>query len=326
MKSKLYRVVVFCLVSVVIVSLFVACTAPPAEQTTSFTIEVTDQLGRVVKLEKVPERIISLAPSNTEILFALGLADRVVAVTEYCDYPPEAQAKPKIGGFSTPNIEKVVALSPDLVLAASRHEDRIIPQLEQMGLAVFALKLKTLDEALEAITLVGEITRKEERASGLVAEMQNRIKAVTDKTDNLPEAERPRVFYLTWHDPLKTSGSGTLHNELIQKAGGKNIFLEIIGIQSVDFEVLVARDPQVMIAGVGMGSGEDKPFQYLMTESRLKNTEAAKNGRIYGIDLDLTGRAGPRIVDGLERFAKCIHPEIFGSPDNMEGVKIYVPE
>jgi len=315
MKSKLYRVAVSCLVSVVIISLIVAC-APPAEQMTSFTIEVTDQLGRVVKLEKVPERIISLSPSNTEVLFALRLADKVVGVTKYCDYPSEAKNKPNVGGFSTPNIEEIIALSPDLVLAALRHEDEIIPQLEEMGLTVFALKLKTLDEALEGITLVGEITGKEEEASKLLAEMQNRIKAVTDKTNSLPEDKRPSVFYLTWHDPLKTSGLGTLNNELIEKAGGRNIFSDVTGIQSVDLEVLVARNPQVMIAGIGMGSGEDKPIQYLMTESRLESTEAGKNDRIYGVDMDITGRGGPRIVDGLEQFAKCIHPEIFGAPES----------
>ena len=105
MRSKLWKLGMLCLVSVIALSLIVAC-APPAEQMTSFTIEVIDQLGRVVKLEKVPERIISLAPSNTEILFALGLSDSVVAVTDYCNYPPGAQGKPKIGGFTTTNIEK----------------------------------------------------------------------------------------------------------------------------------------------------------------------------------------------------------------------------
>ena len=113
-----------------------------------------------------------------------------------------------------------------------------------------------------------------------------------------------------------TSGSGTLLDELVQKAGGRNIFSEIIGSKSVDLESLVARNPQVMIAGIGMGSGEDKTYQYLKTESRLQNTEAWKNGRIYKINMDLTGRGGPRIVDGLELFAKCIHPEIFGPPEN----------
>lgn len=302
---------------IVLLSLLVACAAPTEEikEGTSFPIEVTDQAGRVVKLEKVPERIISLAPSNTEILFALGIADRLVAVTDYCDYPPEAKEKPSIGGFSTPNIERVVSFSPDLVLATSIHKKEVIPALERRGLATFILEPHTLDEVLESITLVGEVTGRGEEASRLVAGMQSRIKAVTDRTDNLPEAERPRIFYLTWHDPLMTSGVGTLHQELIQRAGGKNIFSEIIGTKSVDLEVLVARDPQVMIAGIGMGTGEDKTLQYLKTESRLQNTEAGKNGRIYGIDMDFTGRAGPRIVDGLEQFAKYIHPELFGQPD-----------
>ena len=311
MKSKFCQLCTIYLVSAMALSLFVSCAAPP-KNTHPSPIEITDQLGRAVALDKPPQRIISLAPSNTEILFALGLADRVAAVTDYCNYPPEAEAKPSIGGFSTPNIEEIVALSPDLILAASRHENQIIPHLENKGLTVLALNLKTLDEALEAITLIGEIAGKEERASGLAAEMQNRIKAVTDKTNNLPDGERPRVFYLTWHDPLMTSGPGSLLHELIQKAGGRNIFSEVIGTKSVDFELLVARNPQVMIAGIGMGSGEDKTLQYLTTESRLQNTEAGKNGRIYKIDMDLTGRGGPRIVDGLEQFAKCIHTEIFG--------------
>jgi len=280
------------------------------------TVQVTDQLGRVVKLERIPQRIISLAPSNTEILFALDLGDRLVAVTNYCNYPPEAEEKPSIGGYSTPNIEEIVALSPDLILATSIHEKRIIPQLEAKGLTIFGVNPKTLDEVLVSITLVGEITRKEEEASWLIAGMRNRIKAVTGKTNGLPEDKRPRVFHLTWHNPLMTSGSGTLPYELIHKAGGRNIFPELVGTKGVGLEVIVARDPQVMIAGIGMGSGEDQPFQYLKTETRLQNTEASKNGRIYKVDVDLIGRAGPRIVDGLERFAKCIHPEIFGAPDN----------
>ncbi|MBA7541930.1 Vitamin B12-binding protein [subsurface metagenome] len=298
MRSKLWKLGALCLVSVMLVGLFVACTpSKEVEEAASFPIEVTDQLGRVVKLEKIPERIISLAPSNTEILFALGLGDRVVAVTDYCDYPPEAQAKPKIGGYTTTNIEKVVALSPDLVLAAYLQEKRIIPALEGKGLTIFALDPKTLDEVLESITLVGEVTGKGEEASQLVAGMRNRIKAVTAKTDNLPAAQRPTVFYLTWHDPLRTTGSGTRHDELIQKAGGINI----------------ARD---LFTGYAAISLEDSPFQYVRTEPRLRNVDARINHRVYKILVDLAGRPGPRIVDGLELLAKYIHPEIFGPAEN----------
>jgi iron complex transport system substrate-binding protein len=297
-------------VLITLLSLIAAC-SPPAEEAIPFSIEVTDQLGRVVKLEKVPERIISLAPSNTEILFALGLGDKVVGVSDYCNYPPEVQEKPSIGGFSTPNIEEVVALSPNLVLATEIHEASVIPVLEGKGLTVFALDPRTVDEVLESITLVGEITEKEDEASRLVAGMRNRIKAVTDKTDNLSETERPRVFYAVWHDPLMTAGSDTRHHELIRMAGGINIARDLTGYAAITLEAVIEANPQVVIAGVGMGTGEDLPFQYVKTEPRLRNVDARINNRVYSIDVDLVGRPGPRIVDALEKFTEFIHPELF---------------
>ena len=294
---------------IILLSLLVACTPPP-EEGASFPIEVTDQLGRLVQLGEVPQRIVSLAPSNTEILFALGLGDKVVGVTGYCDYPPEAQEKPSVGGFSTPNVEEVVALSPDLILATSIHE-KSIPQLEDRGMTVFALNPKTLDEVLESITLVGEISGKDEEASILVAEMRNRIEAITDETDNLPESQRPSVFYVTWHDPLKTAGSGTRHDELIIKAGGINMAGELTGYADISLEAVLEANPQVIIAGVGMGSGEDLTLQFANTEPRLENVDARINNRVYGVNDDITGRPGPRIVEALEQLAKMLHPELF---------------
>ncbi len=297
----------------ILLSLFAACAAP-ADEAAPSTIEITDQLGRVVKLDGVPQRIISLAPSNTEILFALGLADKIVAVTDYCDYPAEAKEKPSVGGYSTPNIEKIVEIQPDLILVTSVHEERIIPQLEKKGMTVFALVPKTLDEVLAAITLVGEITGQEEEASGLVAEMQNRIKAVTDKTDSLPQGQRPRVFYIVWHDPLIAPGSGTFQDDMIGKAGGINIAHDLAGdYPTMSLEAVIEANPEVMIAGVGHGNTEDLNFQFIKTESRLRNTDARRNNRLYGIDGNLTSRPGPRIVDGLEKLARMLHPEIFGS-------------
>jgi len=310
MKSKSRKLGVFFLASVIALALLVSC-APPPKEVTSYLIEITDQLGRVVKLEGIPQRIVSLAPSNTEILFALDLADRVVAVTDYCDYPSEAQEKPSIGGFSTPNIEELVALSPDLILATSIHEKRIIPQLEGKGMAVFALNPKTLDEVLEAINLVGEITGREEEASGLVAEMGNRIKAITDQAGSLLEGQRPRVFYIVWHDPLMAAGSETLQDDLIEKAGGINIARDFTGYADISLETALADNPEVMIAGGGHGSGEDLTFQFAKAEPRLRGTDARRNDRVYMIDGNLTSRPGPRIVDGLEEFAEFIHPELF---------------
>ena len=311
MKGKLCRVVVLCLVSAVMLSPFAGCQAP-AEETAPSPIEITDQLGRLVKLDEIPQKIVSLAPSNTEILFALGLGDKVVGVTDYCNYPPEAQEKPSIGDYSTPNIEEVIALSPDLILAdAIAHEKEVVPELEKRGLAVIALDPETLDEVMEAINIIGKATGSEEEASNLVSDLAARIKTVTDKTASLPQAERPKVFFITWHDPLWTAGSGTLINELIEKAGGVNIARELSGHQVINLEVVVAEDPDVIITLIGHADTENPSFEWAQTESRLDETSARKNGRIYEIDADIATRPGPRIVDALEQFAEFIHPELF---------------
>jgi iron complex transport system substrate-binding protein len=272
----------------------------------------TDDLGREVSIEGIPQRIISLAPSNTEVLFALGLEDRVVGVTEFCDYPEAALDKPKVGGFSTVDVERVVALEPDLILATSVHETKVIPTLEKVGLTVVALAPETLDEVLANIILVGKITGRSQEATRLVAGLEERVKVITDKTESLPEGQRPRVFYLTWHDPLMTPGSGTRHDDVILKAGGTNIARDLTGYAGISLEAVVDANPEVIIAGVGMGSGENLPFQFVLTEPRLMDTDARRNNRVYEIDVDLVGRPGPRIVDALEKFAEFIHPELFG--------------
>jgi len=276
--------------------------------------DMVDDLGRSVNIEKVPQRIISLAPSNTEILFALGLGDRVVGVTEYCDYPPEALEKEKVGGYSTPDIEKIIALEPDLILASSIHAKEIIPALEERGLIVFALEPQNLDGILADIRVVGEITGSEKEASELVAQMERRVKAVTEKTDKLREDQRPRVFYPVWHDPLWTVGSETFVNELIEKAGGVNIFRDIKRYKTVDLETVIARNPEIIIAAAGHEDAGEELFKWVKSEARLSVTEAHRNNRVYLIDSDVVERAGPRIVEGLEVLAKCIHPEIFGVP------------
>jgi len=310
LKSKLHRIYTVFLVSTIALFLSASCVSPP-ESALPSPIEVIDQLGRTVALDKTPQRIVSLAPSNTEILFALWLSDRVVAVTDYCNYPPEAEAKQTIGGFSTPSIEEIVSLSTDLVLATSRHEAKIIPQLEDRGLNVLALNPETIDGVLEAIILTGMVAGVEERAAELVAGMRQRIESVTDKTDGLPLEQRPATCYVVWHDPLMTAGSGTLQDELIEKAGGLNIARELTDYADISLEAVIAANPEVIIAGAGHGSGADQTFQFAKTEPRLRDTEARRHDRIYAVDVDLTSRPGPRIVEGLEEFAQFIHPELF---------------
>jgi iron complex transport system substrate-binding protein len=309
-SGMMYSILAFLTLAIVLVFLF-GCSSPP-ESTSTFTVQITDQSGKEVTIDKVPQRIISLAPSNTEILFALGLADRIVGVTEYCDYPPAAQEKPKIGGYSTVDLEKVVQLEPDIIFATSMHEAETIPELEKLGLKVVVIDPQTIEEALEAITLVGNCTDRNQEASQLVVEMSNYFQSVADKTKNLLPGERPQVFYAVRADPLYTAGSGTLINELIEMAGGTNIFQSLSGYPSVTLEEVVQANPQVIIAGSSMGSAESA-LAFLGTDNRLENVDARITNRLYEIDADIVSRPGPRLTDALSQLASMIQPEIFSS-------------
>ena len=274
------------------------------------TLEVTPTASPEAE-EQIPMRIISLAPSNTEILFALGLGNKVVGVTGHCDYPPEAAEKAIIGGFSTPDLEKILELEPDLVLATSKHEEEIIPALESRGLKVLTLAPKTLEEVLESILKVGTETREEDKAALLVADMQQKIDAIADKVISLTEDEKPYVFYVTWNDPIWTVGNGTFIHEQVQTAGGRNIFADSEGHLQTNLETIIDRNPQVILASSGHGAAEDSPISWINTEERLIGVEARINETVYEVDANMISRAGPRIVDGLRIIAECIHPELF---------------
>lgn len=272
---------------------------------------VTDQLGRSVKLKNYPQRIVSLAPSNTEILFALGLGDKVVGVTTFDDFPEEAKSKEKVGGLTNPDIEKLVSLRPDLVVATSLQQGMVIPQLERQNITVIALSPKNVPEILEGITLLGKVTGADNEAKKLVNSMQARINKVSKLTSQLTPEERPRVFYLLWSDPLLAAGKNTFHDELIRLAGGVNIFSDVEKYGGVNLEVVLDRNPQIILADTGHGSGGDTSFRWAAEESRLKGTEALKEDQVFEIDADLVNRAGPRIVDGLEAMLKLIHPDLY---------------
>ena len=282
----------------------------PTFTPTPTPMTITDQSGRTITLDKIPERIISIAPANTEILFALGLSDKIVGVTSYCNYPAEALEKEQVGGFSTPDIEKIIALEPDVVFAAPIHEAQVIPQLEGRGIKVIALAPKTIEETYDAIELVGLVMGVQETAASLIEDMRSSINAVTSLVANLSDDERPNVFYIVWHNPLMTAGGDTLPGQLIELAGGNNIFANLSGYPTVSIESLLYGEPQVIIAGIGMGSGANAPLQWVQDESRLQETDACKEGKVFSINTDLTGRFGPRIVDALYEMLQLIHPEL----------------
>jgi len=267
---------------------------------------VVDDLGRLVAINGTPQRIVSLAPSNTEILFALGLGDKVVGVTDWCDYPSEALEKEKVGSYDTPDIEKIVALNPDLVLVAYGTTMDVINSLIGLGLTVFGIKTTDLDDLLDDIRTVGNITGKKVEAKALTSEMASKIEAIADATSELEG--RPRVFYIVWHDPLWTAGSETFIHELIEKGGGVNICQNITGYATITLEEIIARDPEIIIAS-------EWSYDWAINATELASTNASQSGRIYTCDDDLIQRPGPRLVEGLEWFAHFIHPEIFEEPE-----------
>ncbi len=268
---------------------------------------VFDDLGRLVAINGTPQRIVSLAPSNTEILFALGLGDKVVGVTDWCDYPPEVLEKEKVGSYDTPDIEKMVVLNPDLILVAYGTTMDVINNMIGLGLTVFGIKTTDLDDLLNDIRRVGEITDKEVEADALTSEMKSMIEAIADATSELEN--RPRVFYIVWHDPLWTAGSETFIHELIEKGGGVNICQNIAGYTTISIEEVVARDPEIIITS-------EWSYDWALNSTELASTTAGQTGRIYTIDDDLVQRPGPRLVKGLEWFAYLIHPEIFEEPED----------
>lgn len=305
MKSGLY------IIFLVIALFFVfPCTAAPINTQTSVT--VTDDFGYRVVINHTPQKIVSLAPSNTEILFALGLGDRVVAVTDWCTYPPEAQEKDTIGGYNTVNIEKVVSANPDIVFAADGNTDEVIENLRSLGITVITLNSLTFDDVISDIRLVGQATGAREEAELLVGDMERRVSIIG--TTITQTEKRPTVAHIIWNDPIWVSGNRTFQDMVITMAGGINAFPQVEEWGVISLEEFILTNPDVIIvnSGSGMGgTGEDLLYEFFINEPRMQGVSAVKNGRVYIVDSDIIDRGGPRIVEALEMVAADIHPDLF---------------
>ncbi|HEX5506393.1 MAG TPA: cobalamin-binding protein [Thermomicrobiales bacterium] len=272
---------------------------------TTYPLTLKDDAGRAVTLKASPQRIASLAASNTEILYALGLGDRVAGVEEHSDYPPAAQAKPKIGGFFQNNIEPVVALQPDLVLAAGIQSKEYLAALEGQGLTVFVLNAQSLPGVLDDITAVGRLADVNGAAATLRAGLQARLDAVAATLTGA--TSDPRV-YVEIDPTFYTAGPGSFINDLVTRAGGANIAADAKSpFPQLSAEAIVARDPQVIVLA-------DEPAvtaDAVKARSGWAGISAVKDNRIVVIDTNLVSRPGPRVFDALELLARAFHPELF---------------
>ena len=275
----------------------------PSASSADGEISVIDGTGSAVTMAKPAERIVSLAPANTEIAFAVGAGDKVVAGTSYDDYPEEAKSLPKIGDFSNPSVEKIASFDPDLVLAAGGIQDSLRKKLEDLGMTVYVVDPKSYADVETDVENIGMLAGTSAQAQEVANSM---IQAAADVSQQVGELEQKTTFLEIYSKPLMTAGANTFINDMITIAGGKNIGAEAgDGFPQFSTEVLVKDDPQVYIADSGSMS---KPGD-LKKRAGFSELTAVKDGQVYVIDDSLVARPGPRLAEGLRQLAQMIHPE-----------------
>jgi iron complex transport system substrate-binding protein len=271
-------------------------------------ISVVDDLHRTVILAHPAGRIVSLAPSITECLFALGAGDQVKGVTDFCNYPPAAQSKPKVGGPVNPNLERILELRPSLVLTTEEGNPlETVARLERLGLRVFAVRPGTYAGVQASIEVLSRVFRAEVEAARLVQNIQDRVAAVRRRVAG---RHRPRVLFLVWTDPLIAAGPATFVHDLIEMAGGDNIVRErTVPYPRLSWEEIVGRAPEVILVASHRDGAGPPPNGAIWNAWR--SIPAVRSGRILSVHADTILRPGPRVVEGVERLGQAIHPETF---------------
>lgn len=279
---------------------------------TSFASTATylDDLKRAVNITTKPTRIVSLAPSITEILFALGLDEEVVGVTQFSNYPSAAANKSKVGSYVKLNIEAIVALSPDLIIATADGNPRnVIERLHSLGFSVFVVYPKDVKDIYKNIRTIGLITGKSENGEKLAQSLEKKINTIATKAN---QPDRPKVFFQLGKTPLYTAGKNTFIDRLIGLAGGVNIVTSTkVRYPAYSMEEIIRSNPEYIFSTV-MGN---ETIELLDFWKKWTTIDAVKNGNLFTINPDLMNRPSPRIADGLEELAKIIHPEVFIEKD-----------
>lgn len=262
-----------------------------------------DTLDRDVNIPDIPEKVISLSPALTEILFALELDDKIVGTTNYCDYPEEAINTPKVGDFSSPNFEVIVDSEPDLIFVAAGIQMDLIDRFEELGLQVICLDAETIDEVMVNINFIGEIMGTEEKATEITEDMEKRVAEVKNKVSGL---EKPLIFFEVWDEPLTSAGPGTFIDNLVELAGGLNMTNDAkTRYPQISFEIVVDQDPDIYIAVNHQREVE------IIERPGYDDLKAVKTGKVFTIEDDWVTLPGPRIILGLEEMAFLLHPEAF---------------
>lgn len=301
------------LVLVLILAAAVGC-APEKEvenpvdelaQETPVELSITDDFGNTITLEKAAERIVSLAPSNTEILFAIGAGDAVIGVTTFDDYPAEVLDIEKIGDFNGMNLERIIELQPDLVINYGEGVTEETQRLVEAGIIVAGFEPESIEDIAETINRIGVLTGKTQQAEALVQEMAAKEAELLEKIEGL---DKKKVFYEIWHEPLMAAGPGSFVDQLINLAGGANIASDAESeYPQFDLEQLIERNPEVYLTANDL---PEKTAESIKARPGYENLDAVKNNQIYLLDGNILSRPGPRIIQALELLIEAIHPGV----------------
>jgi iron complex transport system substrate-binding protein len=310
-KQKMKKVLALILAIVLIVGLS-ACQAQPAapaqaEQPVDTKIVITDLKGREITLDKVPERIVSLSPANTEILYAVGAGSKVVGVTSYCDFPAEVKDVEKIGSFEGPNLELIQKANPDVVLAGGYIQEDLIASLEQLNIPVISTEATDFNSIFDSIALIGKISGNDQKAEEVVKGMKDKIAEIQFKV----KGHAPKsAFYVVWTDPLTTAGSGTFINDVIKAAGGVNTAEKVEFWAKYSAEELVKDNPEYLLSAIH-STNEGITADFFKQSPVFKNLDSVKNGKVHLMsDDNVVSRPGPRIVQAIEEVAKVLHGDM----------------
>jgi len=265
-----------------------------------------------VRSSSPPGRIVSMAPNLTEILFALGLGDRVAGVTQDSDYPSAALTKPRVGTFWQPNVEAVIAAKPDLVVTLAFEQQReLARRLKRIGYDCLVVDIEKIDDLFTVIRTIGRAAAADEQAQELSQSIQTRIRRLQKATDGLPKV---KVLWVVQREPLRIAPRDTFINEMIELAGGENaVGPGLRNYPPIGAEQVIAAAPEVIIEPVMVqGSPDGQHRQAFAYWQRFTNVPAVINQRIYVIDGDVVSRLGPRLPAGIETIARCLRPRLFG--------------
>ena len=273
---------------------------------------VTDQVGRTLVVPENPTRVIALAPSITEIIYDLGQEKRLVGVTQYSTYPSEAELLPRVGSYVRLDIEKIVALKPDLCLATKDGNPKhIVDKIVSLGIPIYVINPQNLQQIMDTITRLGSLLHAEQTAAALVSDMEKRIGQVQARVKNMPD--RPRVFFQIDAEPLFSAGTNTFIHELIELAGGINTTAGEVSYPRYSWEDIIVLQPEIVL--ISSMAGGLAPEYLLNSWKKWNLLSAVKNDQVFVVDAELFDRPTPRLINGLEVIAAIIHPELFIKSD-----------